>query len=225
MKTRSLALLVLFGLALLMGCTSTPDAEELPEDETLVKTQPKVETPPPETVRTPQIPVTRLKIKGVRGGKISFDVQGIPSEIAAQLLDFDQDADHRSWVKKFEPLPKKGKMSRARWHFEGKAGINPVVELGFWLQGDEERQVIRYRLVKKDFGLGAFFGDLVITRKADSPLMSTITERTFIDSGVWIANASHEDIEEGLREDARLLAALFAGTLEALLAEDQPKEN
>lgn len=225
MKTRRISLLVLLCLTLSVSCTTTPDAEELPEDDSLVKAVPKEAVEPVAPTAEPKIPVTKLTLKGVRGGKISFVVQGSPREVAQSLLDFSGKADHRSWVKSFEALPGKGQMSRARWHFEGKAGINPVVELGFWLSGDDESQKIRYRLTKKDFGLGAFFGDFLITRAPHQPGMSLVTERTFIDSGVWIANASHEEIEEGLQEDARLLTAYFAGELDALLAADKAKDE
>ncbi len=195
-------------LALGLSCTTTPEVEELPTDEAAVQTIPAEPRRAPTSKEDgEEIPVSRLKIKGTRGGKITFTAPGRPEQIAQSLLDFTDSADHRSWVKKFKALPARGKMRRARWHFEGKAGINPVVELGFWLDGDQKRQRIRYRLVKKDFGLGAFFGDYVIEMKPESPNLSSITERTFIDSGTWIANASYEEIEEGLREDAELITA------------------
>ncbi|MEE9395091.1 MAG: hypothetical protein V3W41_21590, partial [Planctomycetota bacterium] len=61
--------------------------------------------------------------------------------------------------------------------------------------------------VKEDFGLAAFFGDYLCETIPNDPRLSKLTERVFIDSGLWIANASKEEVEAGLREDARLLVA------------------
>ena len=196
-------------LMLTAACTTTPDAEELPDNEKLVQEEPvhsaQEASPPAAGTKEPSWPVRRLKIKGVRGARITFEATGTPEFIAKALLDFEGDAGHRSWVKSFAPLPPLGKLQRARWDFEGKAGINPTVEVGFKVEGTGEKMRIRYRLTKKDFGLGAFFGDYLIELKSLNPPRSTIRERTFIDSGVWIANASFEEIEDGLKEDARLL--------------------
>ncbi len=212
LKSTFHVILTLTPLLLALGCTSTPNASELPADESAVQTIVQEESPKTEAkpAQDPPIPVSRLNLKGVKGGKITFLVVGTPSEVADALLNFDLGADHRSWAVRFETLEGKKGMTRARWYFEGKAGINPTVELGFWRDTPKENEIrIRYRLVKKAFGLGAFFGDYVLRPDAQDPTKTAITERTFIDSGVWIANASYEEIEAGLREDAKLLTAWF----------------
>ena len=38
---------------------------------------------------------------------------------------------------------------------------------------------------------------------SSTPTGSAFTQRVFIDSGLWIANASTDEIEAGLREDAK----------------------
>ena len=64
--------------------------------------------------------------------------------------------------------------------------------------------------VKKAMGIATFFGDYRIEPVAGSPPRCLVTERVFLDSGLAFANASHEDLEKGLAEDARLLKAWMA---------------
>ena len=74
---------------------------------------------------------------------------------------------------------------------------------------------IRFKILKADFGLAAFFGDFKIRANPDNFQESLVTERCFIDSGIMLGNASFEEIEEGLVEDARLIREAFGVESEA----------
>ncbi|HGY91761.1 MAG TPA: hypothetical protein ENK43_11375 [Planctomycetes bacterium] len=193
----------------LVACTTTPGAEALPDKETV---RDRVRTPAPlpgPADAPPRHPIVyeALEYKGVRGGRITFDTEGRPEEVLAMLLDFEHAKGHRAWAKTYESLPAVEGRPRARWNFEGHMGINPSVILEFDIRHEAgDAIVVRYKLVKTAFGLGAFFGDYRIEPIAGAR-RSRLTERVFIDSGTWLANASKKDVEDGLREDARLIQA------------------
>ena len=112
MKSMGKSLVLVLILLLPWACTTTPDAEELPDNESLVQEEHEP-TPPAATPGEAQEsawPVTRLRIKGVRGARITFEVSGTPDFVVKALLDFSGDADHRSWVKSFSPLERRGEM-------------------------------------------------------------------------------------------------------------------
>ena len=219
MKSRLVAgLLVIALLVAGSACTSLPAVDELPEagSETRVETLPQEgETaaeaqagPGAETVETApeaELPVKRLRLEDVRGGELDFELPGRPEEVAAALLDFAGASGHRAWAPLIEALPARGETLLSRWHFEGEMGIDPVVVLGFREKVDAESRLIRFKIVERDFGLAAFFGDYRIRASATDAGRSRVRARIFIDSGVTIANASDEEIAAGLREDARML--------------------
>ncbi len=203
-------IITLFLTSIALGaCTTTPGADALPDDETTRNaTQTANPLPTPEeTVQPVAVMYETLTYKGVRGGRITFETDGSPDEVLSMLLDFDHARGRRSWAKAYESLPAVDGRPRARWDFEGHMGINPSVVLEF----EERREsggviVLRYKLVETAFGLGAFFGDYRI-EPMPTARRSRVAERVFIDSGTWLANASAKDIEDGLREDARLIQA------------------
>ena len=214
-------LLVLLALGFSTGaCSTTPGATELPEPgpaesgreeamsvpvEVPVVREPEAATAPsPADPPAPNYPYEKLEYKGVRGGRIRFEVAGTPDDVLAMLLDFDHAAGHRAWAKTYTALPDDGTRRLARWDFEGEAGINPSVDLEFTERRNEKGITLRYKLARTEFGLAAFFGAYEIRPTSES-LRSQLTETVFIDSGTWLANASEEEIEAGLREDAKLI--------------------
>ena len=244
LRSPRIALLAaLFVLA--AGCASPPEAQELPADETqIIRAAPERQPEParstatgPETGRphgptgtqqsgpdplpvTPAdpfdaLPFHPLELRDVRGGELTIELPAPPEAVAAMLLDFENADDHRAWAKKHTLLSADDRDVVARWEMEGKAGVEPVVELAFRRDAMKDGTLrIRFRLKKEDFGLAAFFGDYRI-RATDAG--SSVRQRIFIDSGLWIANASLEEIEAGLREDSKLLRAW----LEERLATEQ----
>lgn len=221
LRLRPFALGVLALCFLYPACTLTPDAEEIAPDDAEVaeeplstesESRPTEESVNPEKQATastedeaPAIPVEKLDYKGVRGGKITIDLEGSPEEVLEMLLDFEHADGKRAWAKNYVLLGREGDSTAARWHFEGKAGMNPTCELRFDTVRRERDIVLRYRLTKPDFGLQAFFGDYRMTARDTTPPTTRLVERVFIDSGVFIANATDTDIAEGLREDAKLM--------------------
>jgi len=148
-----------------------------------------------------------LELRGVKGGRLSWTVPGTPAEVAAMLLDFDQAAGHRAWARHYRVVKREADRVVAQWKFKGKLGINPTVVLEFLRVRDGRDVTLRYRITKPDFGLAAFFGDYRLTQVSRNPPQTRLTERVFIDSGIWLARASPEDIKKGLHADARLIRA------------------
>ncbi|MEQ8763528.1 MAG: hypothetical protein RL885_06355 [Planctomycetota bacterium] len=151
------------------------------------------------------LPVLELEHEDIRGGAMWFALDGSPEEVFEALLDFEEAAGHRSWAKEFDVLERVDDRVVARWHFEGKMGINPECVLVFEPVKLGDRRIIRYEQRETSFGLAAFFGDYQIVPVKDRPNRSILGERVFIDSGLFFVNASEEDIADGLREDARRL--------------------
>lgn len=215
MKSLVLTVLVLAAL-FLPGCVS-PGATELPsepEDSVPTTQASAVDSGASGAHQTPataatesrpsvELPVEILDYKGVRGGKIVCDVDGSKDEVVAMLLDFDHADGKRAWAKTYKDLGTEGEKRLAFWSFEGKSGINPEVVLVFETITRGDAAIIRYRLREPVFGLAAFFGDWRVTPLGRA--RSRLTMRVYIDSGVLIANATEEDISDGLREDARLI--------------------
>lgn len=216
-----------FGFAWSLGCCSAPDATTLPEDESEIRTvggtrAPTAETPadpsgdPAEASARGQAPIPAtttyeaLTLRGVKGGRIRFVVPGTVGDVLRMLLDFDHAAGHRAWARTYHTLAHDEEGVLAQWTFRGKMGIAPTVHLRFRVEHGDEGAVVRYELEKKAFGIASFFGDYRVTPRPGTPPRVEIAERVFIDSGIPIANASAEDIEKGLREDARLIRAWMA---------------
>jgi hypothetical protein len=152
-----------------------------------------------------------LELDGVKGGALAFVVPGTVEQVSAALLDFDHAAGHRSWAKRgYRTISRSPERVHAEWRFEGRMGMHPTIEVEFLPETDARGSRIRYRLVKKGLGIATFFGDYRLEPVAGSPARTRVTERVFLDSGLAFANASHEDLEKGLQEDARLLAAWMA---------------
>ncbi|MEZ6195507.1 MAG: SRPBCC family protein [Planctomycetota bacterium] len=216
-------------IGLLAGCASDPEVRSLEEIEAAAEPAPgpgpgpemavepgpagpdPVAAPTPTEVEletgTPPVPgvYQALEHKGVRGGRFRCELPAAPDRLAAMLLDFEHAGGHRAWADRFEVLSRTEDEVRARWHFVGKAGVDPAPVLALQVRRRTPDFVVRFRIVEEDFGLAAFFGDYRIEPIPDRPDHAVLTQRVYIDSGLWIANASAEEIEAGLREDARLL--------------------
>jgi hypothetical protein len=199
----------------LAGCTTTPGAVELPPDDpsTAADTRPIPPAPLPpltpdeEPQPTPR-PVEMLEHEGVRGGKIAFEVDAAKDDVLDMLLDFDRAAGHRAWAKSYSVVSRTPDRVVSHWEFEGKSGVNPAADLVFDVVRRKTDVVVRFKLREPVFGLGAFFGDWRVTPIGAS--RTRLTMRVYIDSGVWIANATEDDIVSGLREDADLMIAWLA---------------
>jgi hypothetical protein len=164
----------------------------------------------PSVPRLPAGHYEALELKKVKGGRLSLEFPGTPESIGAKLIDFGDTARHRAWAERFEMIEAGADSLKVRWHFEGKAGVNPAPVLEFQVRRRAPDFYCRFRIVEEDFGLAAFFGDYHVVALADDEQgrpRSRFSQRVYIDSGLWIANASAEEIEAGLREDARLLLA------------------
>lgn len=203
--------LVLLLACLVLAACITPEATQLPDDDPGI-----VEEPGPELAnREPSQPdaaeagnaepvdppVQKLEYKNVRGGRITYEVDGTVGQVRDMLLDLDGTAEHRAWCEGTKIVERSGPDTTALWNFEGKAGVNPEAKVVHRLATrDDGTVVIRYRLAEPVFGLAAFFGDYRVSSVA--PERSRIVQRVYIESGLLI-NASDEDIRDGLQEDAR----------------------
>jgi len=166
---------------------------------------------PIATVPAPASPVfNRLELDGVKGGRLTFVLPGSVDQVAAMLVDFDHAEGHRSWAASYRTLSRAKDRVEAEWKFRGKLGIHPTVKMELRSSRDAKGFLLRFHLTKTATGIASFFGDYRLVLLAGKPAHTRITERVFIDSGLWIANASYEDIEKGLREDARLMTAWMA---------------
>lgn len=204
----------------LSGCASPPEVEELPADEQEIRRSEESlpaaaeeSVPPPHGEPEPVDPIDRLEftaleLRDVRGGELTLELPAPPEAVAEMLLDFENADGHRAWARRHELLSREERELTVRWEMEGKSGVEPVVEMAFRRDTLEDGALrIRFRLRKKDFGLAAFFGDYRISATETG---SRVRQRVFIDSGLWIANASIGEIEAGLREDSKLLRAWLA---------------
>ncbi len=147
-----------------------------------------------------------LKIKSVKGGQLVYAAHGTPDGFVQMLGDFENALGNRAWAQTYETLERSADRVVAKWKFRGKMGINPTVHIEFvTTKRSEAGATVEFKLVKKSLGIASFFGDFKITRLPGTPPRVQVVQRQFIDSGISFANASAEDIEKGLREDARLI--------------------
>lgn len=215
---------VAFGFAWSLGCCSAPEVTTLPEDEAAIRAVGDVETDPGEDPNAGAIGSTTapaegpqpvptsttyeaLALRGVKGGRIRFAVPGTVGDVLRMLLDFEKAAGNRAWARSYRTLSRDEQGVLAQWTFRGKMGIAPTVQLRFRVEHADGGATVRYELKKKAFGIASFFGDYRLRPLPGTPPRVELAERVFIDSGIPIANASQEDIEKGLREDARLIRA------------------
>jgi hypothetical protein len=208
---RSLLLLLLPALVLVPGCR-TPGATALASDEehllvaaesapstTAAESAPAAE-PAPDGAAA--VIFRQLTYKGVNGGEGRFIVDGTPEEVALMLVDFNRMTGRRPWAAGYTHLSTDGDLHRSEWSFAGKAGVNPKCVLVHRVERKPDAVVVRFSLEKTDFGLAAFFGDYRLVPAFSGGRRTLVTERIFIDSGVLIANATAEDIEAAVRQDA-----------------------
>ena len=130
---------------------------------------------------------------------------GSVDQVVAALLDFDQGTGHRAWTEAMQTLERSPQRVLAEWTFRGRLGIAPTVELEFLLHPEGPGRRIDYRITKGTIGLREFSGAYRVRPAAGDRTRSELAVSVFIDSGLAFVNASPEDVEAGLREDARLL--------------------
>ena len=171
---------------------ATPDATPAP-----------VAPPPLAALETS--PFTPLQLRGVRGGELAYDIDGSVDDVVAMLLDQNGAEGHRAWAQRYREVSREGERVVGEWHFRGKMGINPVVHIEFTTEREGDGARVRYKVVKRAMGIKSFFGDYRVEPVSGVPSRSRLTARVFIDSGMPFVNASHQDIENGLREDAKLM--------------------
>ena len=193
------------------GTQPTPGASDpLPETPVPPRVPKPVVTPIPTAVT-----YTAQDVGKVKGGRIEFVLPGTVAQIRDAFLDFDNMEGHRSWAKKYRTLSRKGNVTLAEWRFKGRMGIHPTVHIEFTTQEGANETLIRFKLRKKAFGIGTFFGEYRIRPLPGTPARSQVIERTFLDSGISFANASRENLEKGHRGDAEKLRAWMTERLAA----------
>lgn len=210
---RAIATLLLAALAAPFGCAS-PGAVSLPPEDEPVAVRPDEDETPPGGLETPEsapvlppdappeVGFRRISHRGVNGGEARFTLPGAPEDVASMLVDFNHMTGRRPWAVRYTHLSTDGDIHRSEWAFAGKAGMDPVCILRHRVERPEGRIIVRFQLERPDFGLAAFFGDIALDADGRDPGRTRVRQRLFIDSGVLIANASFEDIEAGLRQDA-----------------------
>ena len=201
------------------SCTTTPAGTEV-EDEQSIEAAPVAAKPkviPKKKLQRPDAarienPVQRLRYKKkVKGGAISFSVDANPTVIADAMLDFGKPTARRAWTKETKLLKREDNTVHAHWKFEGKVGIYPKCDLSFERSQTKSGGVlIRFKQLKSGFAMAAFFGDYRIEPKGKG---SEVTMRVFLDSGLWIANVSDDEITEALQADGALLRSQVAEVL------------
>jgi hypothetical protein len=198
--SRTILTFILLGAC---ACRSTPGATSLEPEA------PGLTIPDLAAAELPaeELEVTPLDLEGVRGGLIAFTLDGSPSQVLEMLLDFEQASGKRIWARTYTLLSREDGVTTARWKFKGRLGINPTVVLEFRTEERREALVVTYEVLEPGFGMAAFFGDYRIFPVDGDADRSILEERVFIDSGLTFANASAEDLEDGLRDDADTLRA------------------
>jgi hypothetical protein len=211
-----------------IACTVVPTATWLPRRATAASPEaPALDGAPglaqaaavEAAVERPSLEFQALELEGVRGGRLTFELAGSPEQVLEMLLDFEHAEGHRSWAQRFEVLERGDGEVVARWHFRGRFGIHPKPELRFRV-GPGGR-LVEFELSKTALGLAAFFGDYELRPVPGTRDRTWLTERVFIDSGIKLSNASHEDIAKGLADDA---ARMQAWMLERMAATGGPVE-
>ena len=144
---------------------------------------------------------------GMKGGRLVYDLPGSVDDVLAMLLDFDHAEGHRSWASEYRVVEREGERVLAEWRFRGRLGIRPRVQIQFSVFRDGPTASVNFALQKNAFGMSRFSGNHTLTPlPGDSPRVR-MESTVFIDSGISLANASHEDVEKGLRADALLMSA------------------
>lgn len=200
------------GLALLAAaCTSTPGAVRVPSPSAEDATPPRLAHDP----RLPagELPVERLELRGVKGGRIVFALPGPPDRVLEMLLDLEHANGRRPWAARYEVLERAPDRSVSRWRFEGRLGIHPTLVMIHRVVRRRPPILVEFEPRAPAFGLAAFFGDYRIWPFGEHE--SLLAMRLFLDSGLSFANASYEDLERGLRSDARAMRAWMRELLSA----------
>lgn len=191
-------------LAAAATCTTTPGAVRVPGHDA------EDAPPPPRLTHDPhapaeELPVERLELRGVKGGRIVFALPGPPAQVLEMLLDLDQANGRRPWAEHYEVLERTPDRVVSRWRFEGRLGIHPTLEMIHRVVRRRPPILVHFEPRAPAFGLAAFFGDHRIWPLGDRE--SLMAMRLFLDSGLSFANASYDDLERGLRSDARAMRA------------------
>lgn len=189
--------------AVLVGGCRAPGATELDEHASW-----DFEVDAAADLPAEELSVEPLELDGVRGASVQVTLDGEPDEVLEMLLDFERAQGNRAWAEAYEVVSREADRVVARWTFAGKAGLNPTIELEFVVERREDPVYVTYEAIEPSFGLAAFFGDYTVVEHPDAGGgRSVLRERVYVDSGLPFANATAEDLERGLREDARRMRA------------------
>lgn len=140
----------------------------------------------------------------LRGGCLTTTLDAPAERVVAALLEHDEADGHRAWAREQRTLERDGDRLLVEWRFRGRMGIAPEVVLELRRRRERLATVIDFELARAAFGLAVFEGSWRVTPLPDG--RARLEATVFIDSGLPYVNASLEDVERGLREDARLLA-------------------
>jgi len=191
--------LFLFGV--IPGCYATsgraPDLSQIPAMG--MKLPEDVVLPGGEPVFVP------AEHDGMKGGRLIYDLPGHVDDVLAMLMDFEHAEHHRSWASKYRLIERKGDRAVAEWKFHGRFGIEPKVQIQFATFHRGSKARVNFALKKTAFGMAGFTGEHSLSPLPGDPPRVRIESTLFIDSGIFFAGASREDIEKRLRADARLM--------------------
>ena len=196
--------------AVLLGhsssCVASAPAWNPSPDQILV--EPAV---PPGQLPAGKPPFVKSKRDGAKGGQLVYGLPGTVDDVVAMMLDFGAAVGRRPWARSYRVIEKTDNRVVAEWKFDGRMGVNPKVEIEFEIDrgagnGEATRPnssaLITFKLRKRAFGLARFFGQHYIAPLNGSEKEVWVSSSKFIDSGIFITNASHKDVEDGLRADA-----------------------
>ena len=152
------------------------------------------------------LPVRFLEVEDVRGGGVSFVLDGTPRDVRDMMLDFEGANGRREWCEKYESVFVSETEAESIWHFKRYKIFKPVVRLLYEIQeiDDGDEIVIEFRAAEPAAGVAALFGQYRMSRLDAEPPTTLMHARVFIDTGFPIG-VSDDDMESGLRTDAQNL--------------------
>lgn len=192
-------------LSVLASCQSIASVTQLPPD---IAGEIEFTAEDIEIAKGPsdQLPVAQLRVEDVKGGGVSFVLDGRPQDVKAMLLDFEGANGQREWCEKYEKVFVGESTAESVWHFKRYKIFKPVVRLlyEFHEEDNGEQVVIEFRAAEPAVGIAALFGQYRLHALEDEVDKTLMHARVFIDTGFAIG-VSAEDMESGLRTDAQNL--------------------
>ncbi len=155
-----------------------------------------------------ELPIERYEIERVEGSGLSFVLDGTPRDVLAMLLDFEGANGRREWCERYKAVSVGEGTAEAVWYFKRYKIFKPVVTLLYEFEESNggDRIVIDFHAAAPVPGVAALFGQYqlyALEGEIDETLMRA---QVFIDTGLPI-DVDQEDVEEGLRTDAKNLRA------------------